>query len=180
MTTHKRIATPACFVMMLLTASTLGAQDGGLARFRVGDWTITRTFGPGKVTSSKQTLIAVDETTATVKFENLFDGLPQPPTERKIALSELSDPKNLVPRAGAEVKVETLNKGKEVLTIKGDKVSCEWIEVNRTGNAKGRTIVTSAKIWTSGDVPIFGFVKIESPVTGGKATTELVNYGRGK
>ena len=163
---------------IVLSAWTLAAQEGP-AKAKVGDWTSMKMSVKGLEITMKQTIIAKDDTTATLKMEQSFGGKDLPPQEQKISLSQLGDPTKLASKADA-AKVEKLKSGKETLTIKGNKVNCEWIEVKTSANAGGNAFTTIAKIWTSREIPLYGLVKMESDVMGQKMTMELVDYGRGK
>ena len=152
----------------------------------VGDWVTLKITGKaGGTVIFKQTLIAKDDTTATIKNEPTvksdFSGAEKvlPVQEIKVLLSQLRDPTKLAAKL-EKGKIEKIQGGKEALDVKGSKIACDWMEFKITFEAGGKSYESNSKIWTSPQIPLEGLVKLVSETSGRLSSMELLDYGRMK
>ncbi len=167
---------------LVFAAGSLPAQPPpALVQARVGDWVSLKVVGkPGVSIILKQTLIARDDTTATIKIDRITGDKAQRTDEVKIPLEQLRDPAKLALKL-EKSKLEKATSGKETLEIKGQKLVCDWSEFKVSYNADGKRVELTSKIWISPDIPLNGMVKMEDQKGGIKTNTmELIDFGRGK
>jgi len=177
-----------CILGVGFSLRLLGGQPAPpLDQARVGDWLRFKITGKAGVTIGlKQTLVAKDETTATlkndeiVKFDQVAGETVLPATQTKLSLRQLRDPIKLADKL-EHARIEKIKTGKEAIEVKGERIACEWTKFKVSYSAEGKDIESTSKIWTSTDIPVTGMVKLEIEHAGVTTTsTQLVDYGRGK
>ena len=171
-----------CFLGIALLCTGVLAQTPGRDA-KVGDWVLMKQSGMQKGESFtvqvKQTLLAKDQTTATIKLEISQGEKVLSSKENKIPLAQLRDPTKIVPRS-SKTKVEKQKTGKESIELNGKTLACDWVELKVSSEVAGKPFESSSKVWLSPDVPLNGLVKMENDVMGNRSILELVDYGRGK
>jgi hypothetical protein len=161
--------------------SLLAQPSPAPVKARVGDWVSMKVVGkPGASIILKQTLLAQNDTTATIKIERITGDKVQRTDEVKIPLEHLRDPAKLALKL-EKSKLEKTTSGKETLEIKGQKLNCDWSEFKVSYIADGKRVELTSKIWISPEIPLNGMVKMEDQKGGIKTNTmELIDFGRGK
>ncbi len=189
MTRTKRIAVAVALGVLLLPVLSWMAQGAGnnpLKNAHVGDWvefaTHTGAMGQQMEMKTKQTVVAKDATSITLRTETTMMGHTMPPQDVKIPLNRSYEPY----AAGlTDAKVTPLGEGNETLKVGGKSYACHWVKV-KVAATKPQPMEGTTKVWTCPDVPVTGVVKMETESTmtvGGKSmptqmTMELIGSGR--
>jgi hypothetical protein len=164
----------------LLLAGWSAQSEPTVTPVRVGDWVSMKVTGKQGAILLKQTLLAQDDKTATIKVERIAAGKVQRSDEVKILLTQLRDPAKLALRL-EKSKVENTRSGKETLEINGKKYACDWSEFKVSYEADGKHVEINSKIWVAPEIPLNGMVKMEDTKDGIKTNSmELAEFGRGK
>ncbi len=163
-------------ILVAVAAGAQGRQAAPLEAVRVGDWLSFKLSGRGQFTGTlKQTLIAINDATATIKTEQTMGAKPLPAKETKMSLVELRDPLKIAAKLD-KAKIEEGASGKEDRELNGKKLACDWREL-KVSYGEGQTPIISSKVWTSPQIPLTGLVRLENEAGGVKTVIELVDYG---
>ena len=158
----------------LLLPLLIWAVDNPLKNAKVGEWVsfVTHTEAMGQKTEMqmKQTVVAKDETSVTLKTETTMNGTKMPPQETKIPLNQPYEPYKT---PNSDAVVTPLGTGTETLTVGGKPYACTWTNV-KVVMTKPAAMESTTKMWISKDVPVSGMVKMESDSVM-KAGTQTMN-----
>ena len=162
------------------------AMDNPLKDAKVGEWlqftSHTEVMGQKMETKMKQTVIAKDAVSVTLRTVVDMGGKEMPPQDMKIML----DKPYVASKSGSSDAVTTqLGEGYETIIAGGKSYACHWIKV-KTVETKPLAVESVSTVWGCKDVPVNHTVKMESEATttrGGKimttkTTMELVDSGR--
>lgn len=130
----------------------------------------------------KQTVIAKDDVSVTLKTETTAMGMKMPAQETKIMLDRPYEPY----KAGlTDAVVTPLGEGEETITVGDKSYACHWAKVKVT-TATPTAMESVSTVWSCPDVPVNGMVKMvsESVIKAGgqemrsKTTMELIGAGK--
>jgi len=170
----------------LLLPLVIRAADNPLKNAKVGEWvefvTHTESMGTKMEMHMKQTVVAKDATSVTLKTESTMNGNKMPPQETKIMLDQPYEPYK---QGFADAVVTPLGEGTETITVGGKAYACHWAKVKVVAT-KPTAIDGTTKVWTCKDVPVSGMVKMENEsamkagdkIMNTKMTMELVGAGK--
>jgi hypothetical protein len=162
----------------------LGPGENPLKNAQVGQWieyvTHTSAMGHDMEMKLRQSVVAKDATSVTMRTETTMMGRKMPPQDVKIALDKAYEPYATGLKG---VTVTPLGEGNETLTVGGKPYACHWVKVKIVATEPPMTGTT--KVWTSPAVPAGGVVKMETDSTvsaGGqtmstKMTMEMTGFG---
>lgn len=183
----KRCLWFAALVLCLTVA--VSAADNPYKNAKVGDWveytTTTTAMGHNMQMTSKQTVIAKDETSVTIRTEMTAMGQKMPPQEMKIPFNQPYDPSRMMAHAETDAKSTIVGEGSETITVGGKAYACHWVKMKVTATKPQHTDGT-IKVWNTADVPAGGMVKMEmdNKMAMGEQTMsttmvmELTGFGR--
>ena len=138
------------------------AADNPYKSAKVGEWieyvTTTETMGSKHDMKTKQTVVAKDDVSITLRIVASMMGKEMPPQDTKIMLNESYDPYK---QGYVDAKVTILGEGDETITVDGKSYKCHWAKVKVVAT-KPMAIESTMKSWSSKDVPLAGMVKMES------------------
>lgn len=150
--------------LLLCLAMAAFAADNPYKSAKVGDWveytTTTETMGTKMQMVSKQTVIAKDDTSVTIRTEMTAMGQKMPPHEMKILFNQPYEPYKMGARPDSDAKATPLGEGNETITVGGKAYACHWIKMKVTATKPAATNGTM-KVWNAADVPAGGMVKME-------------------
>jgi predicted NodU family carbamoyl transferase len=148
----------ATLVLPLLT----WAADNPYKSAKVGEWveyvTTTETMGNKHDMKTKQTVVAKDDVSVTLRIVTTMMGKEMPPHDTKIMLNQPYQP---FTQADTDAKVTTLGEGDETITVDGKSYKCHWAKAKVVAT-KPAQMESTMKAWSSKDVPLAGMVKMES------------------
>lgn len=192
----KRMMKAYAAVALATMVSTLmvWAADNPFKNAKVGEWAeffmTTEVMGQKMESTLKQSIIARDAVSVTLRTVNTMMGKELPPVDKKIMLNEPYEPyKSLthgLSGAGySDAVVTPLGEGSETLTAGGKPYNCRWSKVKMVA-VQPQAMESTVKVWMCKDVPVSGMVRMEmdSTVTKGgktmatKVTFELVGAGK--
>jgi len=157
---------------------------GGGSSAKIGDWIeyaqSSSLNGQLFTITVKQTLIAKDDTMATLKADIKVGDKQSSSKETKVSLDKLKDPAQNITSKDAKSKLQQVGKGKETVQVGTKKLDCDWVQLKGAEEANGKQIEVKTKIWTSTQVPLSGMVKMESETPSGKSTLLLTDFGNAK
>jgi len=174
-------------VLPVLSWMALGPGDNPLKNASVGEWIeyVMRTgaMGQSMEMKVKQTVVAKDATSVTLRSESTMMGKKMPPQDTKIPLNTPYEPYKQGMPAG--VTVTPLGSGSETITVGGKPYACTWTKVKIVMTSP-QAMEGTTKVWTCPSVPVTSVVKMETDSTinaGGQTmkstmTMELVGTGR--
>jgi hypothetical protein len=183
----KRCLWIAALVLCVTVAA--AAADNPYKYAKVGDWveytTTTEVMGNKMQMVSKQTVIAKDDTSVTIRTEMTAMGKKMPPQEMKILFNQPYEPYKMGARADTDAKATLIGEGNETITVGGKPYICHWMKMKVTATKPAATNGTM-KVWNTADVPAGGMVKMEMDnemAMGEKTMTttmvmELTGFGR--
>lgn len=163
-----RIRLPVVSAVLCLAGLGLAARaadENPLKNAKVGDWVElanrTETMGQTMTMQMKQSVVAKDETSVTLRTEVTMGGMKMPGQDVKVPFNQPYEPykQNLT-----DAKVTSLGEGDETITVGGKSYKCHWSKVKVTA-AQPQPIEMTAKVWTCKDVPVHGMVRMESEGT---------------
>jgi len=138
------------------------AADNPYKSAKIGEWvesvTITETTGNKMEMKMKQTVVAKDDVSVTLKMEVSMMGRQMPPQESKIMLDKPYEPYT---QPNTDAKATILGEGDETITVDGKAYKCHWTKVKVVAT-KPATMESTVKSWSSKDVPLSGMVQMES------------------
>lgn len=153
----------AVMAMLLLPALAQGVGDNPLKNAKVGEWIeykMTNSMMAGMSTKMKQTVVAKDATSVTLRIDTEMMGQKQS-TTTKIPLDQPYEPHKIGQPEG--VSITLLGTGTETITVGGKSYACTWSKA-KVVMAKEKTEMVS-KVWVSKDAPLTGVVKSESDMS---------------
>lgn len=175
-------ALPASLLLISVVAAQekKEANENMYREAKLGDWTEFKS----KDVLNKQTVIAKTDESLTIRIDQTVAGKASEPIEYKVDLKKPFPPPSEADDAYS-TKTEVLEKGKETLTVAGQKLECEWKKIKTTITTKSFVKDTDkvylSKVWHCKEVPLGGSVKTESVLEDGtKVGAELSGFGRGK
>lgn len=160
--------------------------DNPLKNAQVGEYVdfkmITESMGTKTEMQMKQSVVAKDEVSVTLRTETTAMGQKMPPQDAKIMLNQPYEPY----KAGyTDAVVTPLGEGDETITAGGKSYDCHWAKVKVV--ATNPTAVESVTtVWSCKDIPVNGMAKMTSDSTmkmgaqtmNTKMTMELVSAGK--
>jgi predicted NodU family carbamoyl transferase len=139
-----------------------GAEDNPLKRAKVGEWvefvTTSTTMGSKMDMKMKQTVVAKDDISVTLRTLTTMMGKELPPQDTKIMLNQPYQPYT---QGFSDAVVTPLGEGNETISVGGKSYACRWAKVNVVANTPA-AVKSTSKVWSSKDVPVSGLVKMES------------------
>jgi hypothetical protein len=152
------VAAIGTLVLPLLAA----AADNPFKSAKVGEWveyaTTTETMGAKMEMKTKQTVVARDDVSVTLRIVASMMGKEMPPQETKIMLNKSYEP---YVQGDTDAKVTVLGEGDETITVDGKSYKCHWGKAKVVAT-KPMAMESTVKAWSSKDVPVGGLVKMES------------------
>ena len=140
------------------------ADENPLKNAKVDDWIEfvmnTEAMGQKMEMQIKQTVVAKDETSVTLRTETTMMGQKMPGKDVKVALDKPYDPYAQMQDL-TDAKVTPLGEGSETITVAGKSYACHWTKVKVVAS-KPQAMEVNAKTWTCKDVPVSGLVRMES------------------
>jgi hypothetical protein len=150
--------------LVLCVTMAVFAADNPYKNAKVGDWveyTMTTTaMGHNMQMTSKQTVVAKDETSVTLRTEMTSMGHKMPPQEIKIPFNQPYEPYKLGARPESDAKATLIGEGNETITVGGKPYACHWVKMKVT-STKPQPSEGTMKVWNAADVPAGGMVKME-------------------
>jgi len=138
------------------------AVDNPLKSAKVGEWvayvTTSATMGSTMEMKMKQTVVAKDDISVTLRTLTTMMGKEMPPQDTKIMLNKPYEPYT---QGFSDAVVTKLGEGSETITAGGKSYSCRWTKVKVVAT-KPAPVESTTKAWSSKDVPVTGLVKMES------------------
>jgi len=171
---------------MLLFPLFTWAADNPYKSAKVGEWveivTNSETMGRTMEMKMKQTVVAKDDVSVTLRMVATMMGKQMPPQDTKIMLDKPFDPYT---QGNSDAKATILSEGDETIVVDGKSYKCHWAKVKVVAT-KPAVIESTVKSWSSKDVPLAGMVKMESEsvmtmegtTMNTKTTMKLVGSGR--
>ena len=162
------------------------AADNPLKNAKVGEWVeivaTTGTMGQKTEFKTKQTVVAKDDISVTLRRVTTMMGKEQPPRDTKIMLNKSYEPYT---QGFTDAVVTKLGEGNETIAVGGKAYNCRWVKVKVVAT-KPAAVESTSKFWSSKDVPVNGFVKmetesvmtIEGETRNATTTMQLVGSGR--
>lgn len=159
--------------------------DNPLKNAKVGQYIkfkmTTETMGTKTQMEMKQTVIAKDDISVTLRTETTAMGMKMPPQDSKILLNQPYEPYK---QGFSDAVVTPLGEGNEQITVGGKTYNCHWAKVKVTAS-KPTAVDSITTVWSSPDVPVNGMVKMVTDSTTKmgqnamvtKMTMELVEAG---
>lgn len=135
-------------------------SDNPLKNAKVGDFlefkTVTEAMGTKTETQTKQTVVAKDDVSITLRTEISMMGMKVPPQESKIMLNQPYEPY----KAGnTDAVVTPLGEGDETITAGGKSYACHWAKV-KVVVSKPSPITSTTTVWSSKEIPVTGVAKM--------------------
>lgn len=174
-------------LVMLLSVAAMAA-DNPYKTAKVGEWIAyamtTQVMGQSMQMKTKQTVIARDEVSVTVKTESWMGSQKMPASEQKILFSKPYVPYNADEKM-TDAVVTPMGTGSETITVDGKPYACQWSKVHIVAT-KPMPMDSTTKVWTSKSVPMSGVVKMETDTAmkmgdksvASKMTMELSGFGK--
>lgn len=147
---------------LLLLPLLARAEENPLKRAKVGEWiefvTTSATMGAKMDMKIKQTVVAKDDVSVTLRTVTTMMGREQPPQDSKIMLNQPYQPYT---QGFSDAVVTPLGEGNETITVEGKSYNCRWAKVKVVATTPA-AVESTSKVWSSKDVPVSGLVKMES------------------
>ncbi len=170
-----------------LSLMALGGADNPLKNAKVGEWIEftmnTETMGQTIAMKMKQTVVAKDATSVTLRTETTAMGKQMAPQDVKIQLDKPYEPYKGSKETDAVAT--PMGEGSETITVGGKPYACHWAKVKVVATKPVATegVVT---VWYSKDVPVSGMVRMvnDSTMKVGdqtmktKMTMDVTGYGK--
>lgn len=173
-------------IVTLLLPLLTWAKDHPLKKAKVGEWiefvTSSASMGQKMEIKTKQTVVAKDDISVTLRMVTTMMGKEQPPRDIKIMLDKPYEP---FAQGLPDAVVTTLGEGNETITVGGKSYDCHWVKAKVVAT-KPMAMESTTKFWSSKDVPVNGMVRMESEAVmtiDGKArnsTTSMQLTGSGR
>ncbi|GEM_PF-1282551 len=152
--------------------------DNPLKNAKVGDYvkfrTTTETMGIKTQMETKQTVVAKDEISVTLRTETTAMGMKMPPQDSKIMLNQPYEPYKT---GYTDAVVTPLGQGNETITVGGKSYHCRWNKVKVVASHPV-SLESISTVWSCPDVPVNGMVKMITDSTTrvgqNKMTTKMV------
>lgn len=160
---NRMLKTCAVVVLAVLMLPLLTrAEDNPLKNAKVGEWiefvTITTSMGSKMEMKMKQTVVARDDVSVTLRTVISMLGREQPSQDVKITLDQPYQP---YAQGFSDAVVTPLGEGNETISVGGKSYNCRWTKVKVVAT-KPAAVESTTKVWSSKDVPVTGLVKMES------------------
>lgn len=159
-----RIAMTVILGALFLPVLSSRAADNPLRNAKVGEWiefvTNTETMGQKMEMQMKQSVVAKDETSVTLRMESTMMGQKTPAKDVKIPLDKPYEPYAQMPDL-ADAKVTPLGDGNETISVGGKSYACRWTKV-KVVTTKPQAMDVTSKTWLCKDAPVTGLVRMES------------------
>jgi len=140
------------------------AEENPFKKAKVGEWIEytmnTEAMGQKMEMGMKQSVLAKDETSVTLRTESSMMGQKMPGQDVKILLDKPYEP-YLQDQKLTDAKVTPLGDGNETITVGGKSYACRWTKVKVVAT-KPQAMEMTAKTWVCKDVPLSGMVRMES------------------
>lgn len=174
-------------LVILLSVAAM-ASDNPYKTAKVGEWIefamTTSVMSQNMQMKTKQTVIARDATSVTIKTETWMGGQQLPSSEQKILLDKPFEPYNQDAKL-TDAVVTPMGTGNETLTVGGKAYACQWAKVHIVAT-KPMPMDSITKVWSCKDVPMSGVVKMQTDTTmkmgdkdmATKMTMELTGFGK--
>ncbi len=154
------------------------AQVGEFIKFKM----TTESMGTKTEMQMKQTVVAKDDVSVTLRTETTAMGMKMPPQDVKIMLNQPYEPYK---QGLTDAVVTPMGEGDETITVGGKPYACHWAKV-KVVVSKPSAIESVTTVWTCPEVPVNGMVKMVTDSTmnaGGntiqsKMTMDLVETGK--
>lgn len=184
MALRTKILVAAIAAFLLVPVLAVAPGDNPLKNAKVGEWIeykMTNSMMAGMETKMKQTVIAKDATSVTLRIDTIMMGQKQS-TTTKIPLDKPYEPHKIGQPEG--VAITLLGTGTETIIVGGKSYACTWSKA-KVVMAKEKTEMLS-KVWVSADAPLTGVVKTESDMSTSqqgqsfsmKMSMELIGSGK--
>lgn len=160
--------------------------DNPLKNAKVGQFlefrTVTEAMGTKSEIQTKQTVIAKDDVSVTLRTEITAMGMKMPPQESKYMLNQPYEPYKA---EGTDAVVTPLGEGDETITAGGKSYSCHWAKVKVVAS-KPAPLTSTTTVWSCKDIPVTGMAKMITDSTmemqgktmDSKMTMELISAGQ--
>jgi hypothetical protein len=172
------IAVAACFATTLFAAD----QDNPYRRAKVGDWAEYKMTGPNIEGTTKMTVVSKSDNEVTYEITSTFSFMGNttvaPVQTIKIDLTKPYDAISAANLKANNVKIETLEEGKEKVKAAGKEYETTWKKLRSTAAANGMTIVSDYQMWFCKDVPLGGLVRMDTTISDVRTRVELVGTGK--
>jgi hypothetical protein len=157
-------------------------MENPYAKASVGDWAqykMTMNMGGMAMEmENKQTIVKKTAEEITVEIAAKAQGMEMPKQTKTFKINEKFNPFDQQIPGG---KVKQTATGEETLTVGGKEYKTTWTEVEITSQMGDHPVTIKAKVWSSGDVPVGGIVKMTSDMPGqGSMEMELIGSGKGQ
>jgi len=182
----KKICAMLMLGALVLLPILMWAADNPLKNAKVGEYveykTTTDAAGNKTETKMKQTVIAKDDVSVTLRTVMTMNGKEMPPQDTKIMLNQPYEPY----KAGyTDAVVTPMGEGNETIMIGGKSYACHWVKVKVVATKPVAVTMTST-VWSCKDVPVHGMVKMTMDMTmkmgakdmTSKTTSELLGAGK--
>ena len=147
----------------LWLAVSVSAADNPFKTAKVGDWveyaTTTGGMGHDMQMTTKQTVVAKDDTSVTLRNEATAMGQKMPPHDVKIPFDKPYEPYKSS-SAATDATTTLIGEGNETITVGGKPYACHWVKMKVVATKPAPTNGT-VKVWSCSDVPAGGMVKME-------------------
>jgi len=162
------------------------AVDNPLKNARVGEFIefkmITEAMGTQMEMKMKQTVVAKDDVSVTLRTESTMMGKEMPAQDNKIMLDQPFEPYT---QGLTDAVVTPLGEGDETITVGGKSYDCHWAKV-KVVTTKPAAVEAVSTVWTCKDVPVNGMVrmvtdsamKMGEQTMNSKMTMELTGAGK--
>ena len=152
---------PTVALAALLLTIMAWAADNPLKKAKVGEWiefaTHAEVMGQTRETTMKQTVVAKDAVSVTMRTVTTMMGREMPPQDVKIMLDKPYEPYK---SSASDAVVTQLGEGSETIIVRGKSYNCHWVKV-KTVETKPQAVESVTKVWGCKDVPVSGMVKME-------------------
>lgn len=148
----------------VLSLAARAADENPLKNAKVGQWIEyvmrTEAMGQKMEMQTKQSVVAKDDTSVTLRMETTMMGQKMPGQDMKIPLDKPYEP-YAQNQDLADAKVTPLGDGQETITLGGKSYDCRWVKVKVVAS-KPQAVEVTSKVWSCTKVPVTGVVRMET------------------
>jgi hypothetical protein len=157
-------------------------QENPFRKAMVGDWVEYKLVGDQMTGTLRYTVVAKDDKEASYEFITTFTILGEetvaPSQITKVDLTKPYDSLTLAIQGIPGTKMEKQGEGKEKIKIGGKVYDTRWIKAKLRNTNDDQLPITTAKIWLTPEVPVFGLLKMDlSSESSPSSTLEIVGSG---